>query len=174
MNKQFSEMTVAELRAYAEMVQAEYEADEISGVSGRQIVRDAWARVREAERIERQTALPQSTINVAVSSIANSIELGEHAAARQTAEHITAKIAALGGKTWTNPYWYGCDVTPNVGVPTGRYGDRTFEYVKWPAAQVGDVVEFENAQFRVVANWASSHRPGEWTRQFSFYAIMPV
>lgn len=174
MSKQFSEMTVAELRAYAEMVQAEYEADEISGPSGRQIVRDAWERVREAELAERLAALPQSTINVAVSSIASSIELGEHGAARQTAEHISAKIAALGGKTWTNPYWYGCDVTDVVGVPTGRYGDKSFEYVKWPAAQVGDVVDFENAQYRVVANWASHHRPGEWTRQFSFYAIMPL
>ena len=174
MSKQFSEMTVEELRAYAEMVQAEYEADEISGPSGRQIVRDAWERVREAERIEQQASLPQSTINVAVSSIASSIELGEHVAARKTAEHISAKIYALGGKTWTNPYWYGCDVTDAVGVPTGRYGDRSFEYVKWPAAQVGDVVEFENAQYRVVANYVSPGKAGQWVHQFGFYAIMPI
>lgn len=57
MSKDFSEMTVEELRAYAEMVQAEYEADEISGPSGRQIVRDAWARVEEAERIEQMRAV---------------------------------------------------------------------------------------------------------------------
>lgn len=50
MNKQFEQMTVAELREYAETVQAEYDADEISGANGRQIVRDAWARVEEAER----------------------------------------------------------------------------------------------------------------------------
>ena len=50
MNKDFSQMTAAELREYAETVQAEYDADEISGPSGRQIVRDAWERVEEAER----------------------------------------------------------------------------------------------------------------------------
>ena len=118
--------------------------------------------------------MEQDVINVSVSSIASAIELGEHAAARQTAEHISTKIAALGGKTWTNPYWYGCDVTPDVGVPTGRYGNRSFEYVKWPVAQVGDVVDFENAQYRVVANYVSPGKAGQWVHQFGFYAIMPI
>lgn len=52
MSKDFSQMTAAELRTYAETVQAEYDADELSGPSGRQIVRDAWQRVAEAERAE--------------------------------------------------------------------------------------------------------------------------
>jgi FMN phosphatase YigB (HAD superfamily) len=51
MSKQFSEMTLVELREYAEMVQAEYDAGELEGPSGRQIVRDAWARVEEAEAV---------------------------------------------------------------------------------------------------------------------------
>lgn len=51
MSKQFSEMTTQELREYAEMVQAEYDAGELEGPSGRQIVRDAWARVEEAEAV---------------------------------------------------------------------------------------------------------------------------
>ncbi len=56
MSKQFSEMTVTELREYAEMVQAEYDAGELEGPSGRQIVRDAWARVTEAEGYAVKTA----------------------------------------------------------------------------------------------------------------------
>lgn len=54
MSKDFSQMTAAELREYAETVQAEYDADELSGPSGRQIVRDAWQRVAEAERAEAE------------------------------------------------------------------------------------------------------------------------
>ena len=166
-------MTVAELRAYAEQVQAEYDADEISGPSGRQIVRDAWERVEEAERMAQM--LPQSTINVAVSSIAASIEhTNDVATARGTAEHISRQIEQAGGLTWTNPRWYGCDVTVDVNVPTGRFGDRSFEYVKWPNTKTGDIVEFENAQYRVVANYVSPGKPGVWVEQFSFYAIMPV
>ena len=54
MSKDFSQMTATELRTYAETVQAEYDADELSGPSGRQIVRDAWQRVAEAERAEAE------------------------------------------------------------------------------------------------------------------------
>lgn len=57
MEKQFEQMTVAELREYAETVQAEFDADEISGPSGRQIVRDAWERVEQAEQAERNAAV---------------------------------------------------------------------------------------------------------------------
>jgi hypothetical protein len=64
MSKQFSEMTVTELRAYAEMVQAEYDAGEIEGPSGRQIVRDAWARVEEAEAVVEAEAPAVHTIKV--------------------------------------------------------------------------------------------------------------
>jgi hypothetical protein len=52
MSNEFSTMTTAQLREYAETVQAEYDADEINGVMGRQIVRDAWARVEQAEQAE--------------------------------------------------------------------------------------------------------------------------
>lgn len=117
--------------------------------------------------------MEQDVIN-AVSSIASAIELGEHATARQIAEEAKVKIEAVGGKTWTNPYWYGCDVTDAVGVPTGRYGDRSFEYVKWPNTSVGDVVEFEEKQYRVVANYVSPGKAGQWVHQFGFYAIMPL
>ena len=54
MSKDFSQMSAEELREYAETVQAEYDADELSGPSGRQIVRDAWQRVAEAERAEAE------------------------------------------------------------------------------------------------------------------------
>lgn len=47
--KGFEQMSVEELREYAETVQAEYDADELSGPSGRQIVRDAWDRLTIAE-----------------------------------------------------------------------------------------------------------------------------
>jgi hypothetical protein len=52
MSNDFSTMTTAQLREYAETVQAEYDADELTGVMGRQIVRDAWARVEQAEEAE--------------------------------------------------------------------------------------------------------------------------
>jgi hypothetical protein len=48
-SQDFATMSIEELREYAETVQAEFDADEISGVMGRQIVRDAWARVEQAE-----------------------------------------------------------------------------------------------------------------------------
>jgi hypothetical protein len=48
-SQDFATMTVEALREYAETVQAEYDADELSGAMGRQIVRDAWARLEEAE-----------------------------------------------------------------------------------------------------------------------------
>ena len=51
----FATMTTAELREYAETVQAEYDADELTGPMGRQIVRDAWARVEAAEAAEATT-----------------------------------------------------------------------------------------------------------------------
>lgn len=50
--QEFSTMSADELREYAELVQAEYDADEISGTMGRQVVRDAWARVGKAEQAE--------------------------------------------------------------------------------------------------------------------------
>lgn len=48
-NKDFATMSIEELREYAEVVQAEYDADEISGAMGRAVVRGAWARLEEAE-----------------------------------------------------------------------------------------------------------------------------
>lgn len=48
----FEAMSADELREYAETVQAEYDADELSGPSGRQIVRDAWQRVAKAQGID--------------------------------------------------------------------------------------------------------------------------
>jgi hypothetical protein len=60
-SKDFATMTVEELREYAETVQAEYDADEIGGVMGRQIVRDAWARVEQAEA---NTTTPQTAAEV--------------------------------------------------------------------------------------------------------------
>lgn len=57
MSNDFSTMTTAQLRKYAETVQAEYDADELTGVMGRQIVRDAWARVEQAEEAELTAVL---------------------------------------------------------------------------------------------------------------------
>lgn len=57
MSNDFSTMTTAQLREYAETVQAEYDADELTGVMGRQIVRDAWARVEQAEEAELTAVL---------------------------------------------------------------------------------------------------------------------
>jgi hypothetical protein len=57
MSNDFSTMTTAQLREYAETVQAEYDADEINGVMGRQIVRDAWARVEQAEEAQLTAVL---------------------------------------------------------------------------------------------------------------------
>ena len=122
----------------------------------------------------KTATLPQSTINVAVSSIANAVEIGDVNAARQTADHIAGVIEGLGGFTWTNPYWYGCDMTPDVSTPTGRYGNRSFEYVKWPTAGISDIVDYDGKQYRVVANYTSPGKPGQWVCQFAFYAIMPV
>ena len=55
-SKDFATMTVEELREYAETVQAEYDADELSSAMDRQIVRDAWARVEQAELDAEVTA----------------------------------------------------------------------------------------------------------------------
>jgi hypothetical protein len=60
-SQDFATMTVEELREYAETVQAEYDADEINGVMGRQVVRDAWARVEQAEA---KTTTPQTAAEV--------------------------------------------------------------------------------------------------------------
>lgn len=59
----FATMTTAELREYAETVQAEYDADELTGAMGRQIVRDAWARVEAAEAAGAQWTADQHTAN---------------------------------------------------------------------------------------------------------------
>ena len=69
MSKQFSEMTATELREYAEMVQAEYDAGELEGPSGRQIVRDAWARVEEAEAVVEAVVEAPATYTIKVVGI---------------------------------------------------------------------------------------------------------
>jgi len=115
-----------------------------------------------------------SVIAMAVSSMSNAIECNELDAARHTAEIVSAKIKSSGGETWINPMWYGVDQV-DTATPAGRYGNpRGFEYVKWPRAQVRDVVEYEGKSYHVVANYVSPGKPGYWTHQFSFYALMPV
>lgn len=168
MSKQFEQMTVAELREYAETVQAEFDADEISGANGRQIVRDAWARVEEAIQAEELATLPQSTINVAVSSIASAVELGHISAARQTADHIGAKITKCGGKIWVKSYWFGSGAT--VDVPTG-YMSKRYQLL-WPVATRGEIVEYDGKLYTVVANFTAP--TNKFSSQFGFYAIMPV
>lgn len=44
----FETMSADELREYAETVQAEYDADIITGAMGRTVVRHAWQRVAES------------------------------------------------------------------------------------------------------------------------------
>jgi len=134
---------------------------------------EAWL----ADRAEDEPAAPilDSSIAVAVSSMMNAIEeCKELDAARRTAEIVSAKIKASGGETWINPMWYGVDQI-DAPAPAGRYGNpRGFEYIKWPNAQVRDVVEYEGKKYRVVANYVSPGKAGQWVNQFSFYALMPV
>lgn len=95
MSKDFSQMTAAELREYAETVQAEYDADELSGPSGRQIVRDAWERVAEAERAEAEAvytapdAAPELGFSV---KIRTNDELAQIAVAERIATNIAKAL----------------------------------------------------------------------------------
>lgn len=132
-----------------------------------------WLAERNPEALT--PAILDSTIAMAVSSMMNAVEeCFAPDAARRTAEIVTAKIKAAGGHTWINPFWYGVDQI-DVPTPTTRHGNsRGFEYIKWPRAQARDVVEFEGKSWRVVANYVSPGKSGQWVRQFSFYAIMPV
>lgn len=116
-----------------------------------------------------------SDIAMAVSSMMNAIEqCNEPHAARRTADIVARKILAAGGLVWTNPFWYGVDQT-EYAVPTTRHGNaQSFEYIKWPRAQVRDGVMYEGKAYRVVANYVSPGKSGQWVRQFSFYALMPV
>jgi hypothetical protein len=120
-------------------------------------------------------AILDSSVAAAVSSMMNAIEeCHEPDAARRTAEIVSAKIKTSGGETWINPMWYGVDQI-DTSAPVGRYGNpRGFEYIKWPRAQVRDVVEYEGKAYRVVANYVSPGKAGQWVSQFSFYAIMPI
>lgn len=134
---------------------------------------EAWL----ADRAEDEPVAPilDSSIAAAVSSMSNAIEeCHELDAARRTAEIVSAKIKASGGEVWINPMWYGVDQV-DTSAPAGRYGNpRGFEYIKWPRAQVRDVVEYEGKSYRVVANYVSPNASGRWVNQFSFYALMPV
>ena len=172
----FETMTIAELREYAETVQAEYDADELSGAMGRAVVRGAWERLASAEAEANAVApILDSSIAAAVSSMMNAVEqCHEPDAARRTAEIVSAKIKASGGETWINPMWYGVDLV-DTSAPAGRYDNpRGFEYIKWPRAQVRDVVEYEGKSYRVAANYVSPGKAGQWVNQFSFYALMPA
>ena len=128
-----------------------------------------------ADRAEPVSAILDSAIAMAVSSIMNAIEeCHEPDAARRTAEIVSAKIKSSGGSTWINPMWYGVDRV-DTSAPAGRYSNpRGFEYIKWPNAQVRDVVEYEGKAYRVVANYVSPGKAGQWVNQFSFYALMPA
>ena len=116
-----------------------------------------------------------SSIAAAVSSMMNSIEqCNEPDAARRTADVVSTKIIASGGRVWINPMHYGVDQI-SATTPGARYGNpHGFEYIKWPAAQVRDIVEIDGKPFRVVANYVSPGKSGEWVVQFSFFAVMPV
>jgi len=130
-----------------------------------------------ADRAKDETVVPilDSAIAMAVSSMMNAVEqCNEPDAARRTAEIVSAKIKSSGGETWINPMWYGVDQI-DTSAPAGRYGNpRGFEYIKWPRAQVRDVVEYEGKEYRVVANYVSPGVSGLWVNQFSFYALMPI
>ena len=128
-----------------------------------------------ANRTEPVLTSLDSAIAMAVSSMMNAIEeCHELDAARRTAEIVSAKIKSSGGETWINPMWYGVDQV-DTSAPAGRYGNpRGFEYIKWPRAQVRDIVEYEGRQYRVVANYVSPGKAGQWVNQFSFYALMPI
>jgi len=127
------------------------------------------------DRTEPAPTILDSSIAAAVSSMSNAIEeCHEPDAARRTAEIVSAKIKSSGGETWINPMWYGVDQI-DTSVPVGRYGHpRGFEYIEWPRAQVRDMVEYEGKAYRVVANYVSPGKAGQWVNQFSFYAIMPI
>lgn len=132
-----------------------------------------WVAERNPEALT--PTILDSDIAMAVTSMMNAIEqCNEPDAARRTADIVARKILAAGGLVWTNPFWYGVDQT-EYAVPTTRHGNvRGFEYIKWPRAQVRDGVEYEGRIWRVVANYVSPGKSGQWVRQFSFYAIMPV
>lgn len=136
---------------------------------------EEWLADRAEPVAPAEPVILDSAIAMAVSSMSNAIEeCHEPDAARRTAEIVSAKIKASGGETWINPMWYGVDQA-DTSAPAGRHGNpRGFEYIKWPRAQVRDVVEYEGKKYRVVANYVSPGKAGQWVNQFSFYAIMPT
>jgi len=136
---------------------------------------EAWLADRAEPVAPAEPVILDSAIAMAVSSMMNAIEeCHEPDAARRTAEIVSAKIKSSGGETWINPMWYGVDQA-DISAPAGRYGNpRGFEYIKWPRAQVRDVVEYEGKAYRVAANYVSPGKAGQWVNQFSFYAIMPI
>jgi len=134
---------------------------------------EEWVADRTTD--EPTPIILDSAIAMAVTSMMNAVEqCNEPDAARRTADIVARKIQAAGGLVWTNPFWYGVDQV-ECAVPTTRHGNaQAFEYIKWPRAQVRDVVMYEGKAYRVVANYVSPGTSGRWVRQFSFYAIMPV
>lgn len=116
-----------------------------------------------------------SSIAAAVSSMMNSVEqCNEPDAARRTADVVSTKIIASGGRVWINPMHYDVDQI-SATTPGARYGNKHgLEYIKWPNSQVRDIVEIDGKPFRVVANYVSPGKRDEWQVRFSFFAVMPV
>jgi hypothetical protein len=144
------------------------------GVS-RFVISDVIAQAKAESEVEATPIILDSDIAMAVSSMMNAVEqCSEPDAARRTAEIVAMKIKAAGGHAWINPFWYGIDQT-ECTAPGARHGNaQSFEYIKWPRAQVRDVVKHNGKAYRVVANYVSPGKSGQWVRQFSFYALMPV
>jgi hypothetical protein len=102
MSKQFSEMTTQELREYAEMVQAEYDAGELEGPSGRQIVRDAWTRVEEAEEVVEADVTPSNSQFIYTATMTPQLVVEAIEATKEDFATMTdAEVFAWAGK-WTD------------------------------------------------------------------------
>lgn len=179
-NESITAVTTATIMETTEAVVASIHEDAVWTDSQEDVTFSSIMAVVEEWVADRTTNEPtpiilDSDIAMAVTSMMNAIErCNEPDAARRTAEIAARKIQAAGGHAWINPFWYGVDQidTPN---PTTRHGNaQAFEYIKWPRAQVRDVVEYQRFRWRVVANYVSPGVAGRWVRQFSFYAIMPV
>jgi len=93
----FATMTTAELREYAETVQAEYDADELTGPMGRQIVRDAWARVEAAEAAKATTPTAAEVIATINENEAFGVAWG---ADGQVLTHAETCEAIASGRGW--------------------------------------------------------------------------
>ena len=98
-SQDFATMTVEALREYAETVQAEYNADELSGAMGRQIVRDAWARLEEAEAKAVEVVSWESALSTAKQTfaVAKSAYLATMSDGDATTEELTAAAHAYDG-----------------------------------------------------------------------------